>query len=104
MTRKRTRESLGHALTVPCPDCNGQGRIRSIEMLAAGALRQLLHEAHLRAPSTAVTLRVHPDVAAHLLHEGKESITTIEERTGCRVTIAADPGFDRAQHAVEASD
>jgi ribonuclease G len=104
MTRKRTRESLGQALTIPCPDCTGLGRIRSIEMLAAGALRQLHHEASTRPPSTAVTLRVHPDIAAHLLHEGKESITVIEERTGCRVTIAADPDFKRDQHAVEPTD
>jgi len=104
MTRKRTRESLGHALTVPCPHCKGLGRIRSIEMIASSALRRLHHEATARPPSTPVTLRVHPDVAAHLLGDGKESIGAIEERTGCRVTIAADPGFSREQHAVEMSE
>jgi ribonuclease G len=104
MTRKRTRESLEQSLTVPCPDCSGLGRIRSLEMLASAALRRLHHEAGLHAPATAVTLRVHPDVAAHLLREGKASIGTIEERTGCRVTIAADPDFSRDQHAVAVGD
>ena len=104
MTRKRTRESLEQSLTVPCPNCSGLGRIRSLEMLASAALRRLHHEASLHPPATAVTLRVHPDVAAHLLHDGKASVGTIEERTGCRVTIAADPDFSRDQHAVAVGD
>src|SRR4029077_12346704 len=39
MTRKRTRESLGQLLTSPCAQCDGRGRVRSVETLAFDALR-----------------------------------------------------------------
>src|SRR3546814_8280463 len=31
MTRKRTRESLGHILCEPCPACDGRGTIKTME-------------------------------------------------------------------------
>jgi len=42
-----------------------------------------------------MTLRVHPEVAAYLLADGKESLTAAEQATGCKVTVAADPEFSR---------
>ena len=31
LTRKRTRESLGHILCEPCPACNGRGTVKTVE-------------------------------------------------------------------------
>ncbi len=31
MTRKRTRESLEHVLCSQCPECNGRGRVKTVE-------------------------------------------------------------------------
>ena len=99
MTRKRTRESLGQLLTVACPHCDGLGRVRSCETVAYAALRHLRHDVAAHGPGP-VTLRVHPEVAAFLLQDDRATLTEAEEFLGCKITIAADPDFDREQHAV----
>jgi ribonuclease G len=99
MTRKRTRESLEQLLTTPCPHCHGLGRVRSCETLAHAALRALQREIGLHGAAPA-TLRVHPDVAAFLLSEGRATLHAAEEFLGTRVTIAADPDCERDAHAV----
>ncbi|HWP66751.1 MAG TPA: Rne/Rng family ribonuclease [Candidatus Limnocylindria bacterium] len=99
MTRKRTRESLEQALTTPCPHCHGIGRVRSCETLAYAALRGLQREVALR-PGGPATLRVHPDVAAFLLNEGRAALAGAEEMLGCKITIAADPDCAREEHSV----
>jgi ribonuclease G len=99
MTRKRTRESLEQVLTTTCAHCHGLGRVRSYETLAYRALRRLQGEVAVHGPGPA-TLRVHPDVAAFLLNDGRPTLTAAEEFFGCRVTIAADPDVPREEHAV----
>jgi ribonuclease G len=99
MTRKRTRESLEQVLTTPCPHCHGAGRVRSCETLAYAALRSLQREVGLRGPAP-VTLRMHPDVAAFLLNDGRPTLNAAEEFLACKVTIAADPDCARDQHLV----
>jgi ribonuclease G len=99
MTRKRTRESLEQVLTTPCPHCHGIGRVRSCETLAYAALRSLQREIALRGAAP-VTLRMHPDVAAFLLNEGRPTLNAAEEFLACKVTIAADPDCARDQHLV----
>jgi len=99
MTRKRTRESLEQALTTGCGHCHGIGRVRSCETLAYGALRALQRDVALRSGGP-VTLRVHPDIAAFLLNEGRVALTGAEEMLVCKVTIVADPDCAREEHSV----
>ncbi len=44
MTRKRTRESLGHILCEPCPVCNGRGAVKTPETVAFEIFREILRE------------------------------------------------------------
>ena len=41
MTRKRTRESLGHILTETCPTCGGRGHIKTIETVCHDIAREV---------------------------------------------------------------
>ena len=41
MTRKRTRESLGHILCCDCPLCRGKGRIKSVDTVCSEILREV---------------------------------------------------------------
>ena len=41
MTRKRTRESLGHILTEACPTCGGRGHIKTIETVCHDIAREV---------------------------------------------------------------
>jgi ribonuclease G len=99
MTRKRTRESLEQVLTTPCAHCQGIGRVRSCEALAYAALRSVQRERALR-DTGAVTLRMHPDVAAFLLNEGRSTLQAAEEFFACTITIVADPTCGRDVHTV----
>ncbi|HFE38696.1 MAG TPA: ribonuclease G [Gammaproteobacteria bacterium] len=45
MTRKRTRESLGHILCEPCPVCRGQGSVKTPETIAFEIFREITREA-----------------------------------------------------------
>ena len=44
MTRKRTRESLGQSLCVPCPVCEGRGTLKSPETVCYEIFREILRE------------------------------------------------------------
>ena len=44
MTRKRTRESLGHILCEPCPCCLGRGELKTAQTVCYEILRELLRE------------------------------------------------------------
>ncbi|WP_109016780.1 ribonuclease G [Novimethylophilus kurashikiensis] len=44
MTRKRTRESLGHILCEPCPCCQGRGELKTAQTVCYEILRELLRE------------------------------------------------------------
>jgi ribonuclease G len=41
MTRKRTRESLGHILCEPCPTCAGRGTIKTVETVCHEIAREV---------------------------------------------------------------
>ena len=41
MTRKRTRESIGHILTETCPTCGGRGHIKTIEAVCHDIAREV---------------------------------------------------------------
>lgn len=68
LTRKRVRESLGKTLCEPCPECAGDGRVRSVPTILTeiyDEIRKLPNE--LRAQK--LTLRTSPAVAETLLAE-----------------------------------
>lgn len=44
MTRKRTRDSLGHILCEPCPLCGGRGEIKTARTVCYEILREILRE------------------------------------------------------------
>jgi len=100
MTRKRSRESLEQILTSACPACDGRGRVRSARTLAYAALRRVQQECALQPTATPVALRVHPDVAAYLLGEGRRALADAEAAFGRPITIAADSAVSLEDSAV----
>ena len=44
MTRKRTRESLGHVLCEPCPCCSGRGTLKTAETTCYEIFREIMRE------------------------------------------------------------
>jgi ribonuclease G len=92
ITRKRVYQDLEEIMRIPCPYCEGRGRVLSPETMAVRArreVRRLVREA--KAP--AVLVEVHPHVAAALLRDGSGWVRALEESAGRRLRIRGREGL-----------
>jgi ribonuclease G len=78
MTRKRTRESLGHILCEPCPACGGRGSIKTVETVCNEIFREIMRSAR-QFDAKALVVLASPDVVARLLDEQSGVIAELEE-------------------------
>lgn len=86
MTRKRTGQSLTKQMLIPCPCCEGTGRIHSPETVAT-RLAEALRQAALEHPDQALLVQANPEVV--LLHVGPQGTIAAqtEERLGRHVYL-----------------
>lgn len=89
MSRQRLRAGVIAGSTIPCPHCEGQGIVRSVESTALRVLRGLEEEAQ-RQRAAAVTVRVAPDVAVYTLNQKRKEIARIESDYAISVIFAPD--------------
>jgi hypothetical protein len=92
MTRKRTRESLLHALTEPCEHCEGKGYTKSRRTVAYELLRELRRQGNLIEGDT-VLIEVHPDVAQVLATTDHGYLEDMEKRLQKRIIVKARGAF-----------
>jgi ribonuclease G len=92
MTRKRTRESLLHALTEPCEHCEGKGYTKSRRTVAYELLRELRRQGNLIEGDT-VLVELHPDVAQVLATTDHGYLEDIEKRLQKRIVVKARGTF-----------
>jgi ribonuclease G len=90
MTRKRTRESLTHALTDTCPYCEGHGYVKSVRTVCYEIFRQLVKEVK-DGKSGKATVMVNTDVAGLLYDDEQERLLELEEELGIRVAVRSVP-------------
>lgn len=86
MSRQRLRPTLGEAIQVICPRCDGQGTIRSTNSLALSIIRLLEEEATMEKTAQ-IQAHLPLDVATYLLNEKRTAINEIENRQGVRILI-----------------
>jgi ribonuclease G len=99
LTRKRTERSLERALTLPCPVCDGLGRVKSPETVALEIRRALLKEAASRE-ATEFTVRAHPDVVHLLSGQLRGIVDELRERYGIIIRLLEVPEFHPARFDV----
>jgi len=92
MTRKRTRESLLHALTEPCEHCEGRGYTKSRRTVAYELLRELRRQGNLIEGDT-VLVEVHPAVAQVLSTTDHAYLEDLEKRLQKRIIVKARGSF-----------
>ncbi len=92
MTRKRTRESLLHALTEPCSHCEGKGYTKSRRTVAYELMRELRRQGNLIEGDT-VVVEVHPDVAQVLATTDHAYLEDMEKRLQKRIVVKARGSF-----------
>jgi ribonuclease G len=78
MTRKRTRESLGHILCEPCPVCRGRGSLKTAETVCYEIFREILREAR-QYESQKLLVLASQEVVDLMLDEESASVAELEE-------------------------
>ncbi len=90
MTRQRVRQSHFHAMTEPCPTCQGTGRVFTAETIVRRmerAVRRLASDGR-RDP---IVIKFPPDVAFYVLQQEKELVKRLEKGVGFSVEMRDDP-------------
>ena len=100
MSRQRLRPSLGESSHIPCPRCDGQGTIRSIESMALSVLRVLEEEA-LKDMTAKVIAQLPVDAATFLLNEKRLAISEIEHRHDVEIVLIPMPSLSTPQYHVQ---
>jgi ribonuclease G len=99
MTRKRTRESLGRALTEPCFYCEGKGYLKAKSTLCYELLREVQRQAWtFREDSLTVT--VNPEIANLLTTTDHDFVEALEKRLGKRIVIKPKGSFHLEQYEI----
>jgi len=91
ITRKRVHQDLEAVLRMPCPYCEGRGRVLSPETMA-NRLRRELRRLCAACREPVLVLRVHPLVYAELVRDGAW-LRRVEEQTGKAVRVVPQEGL-----------
>ena len=92
ITRKRVYQDLEEIMRIPCPYCEGRGRVLSPETMAMRVRREVRKRAR-SAKSPAVLVEVHPQVAGALFRDGAGWVRALEETSGRRVRVRGREGL-----------
>ncbi len=101
MTRKKTRQCIGHTLQSNCPYCGGDGKVLSPETVLMKVRKLLMRRFHEESASNYL-VRIHPNVA-HILEENHTPeaplLPVSPEKT---VYVYADEGIHASNYEVSA--
>lgn len=100
MSRQRLRPSLGDAVEITCPRCQGQGRIRSIEALALIVLR-MIEEETLKENTVGVHAELPVEVATYLINEKRTAIIEIEQRQNVKILLIPNETLTTPNYRIE---
>jgi ribonuclease G len=81
MTRKRTRESLGHVMCEPCEVCNGRGAVKTAETICLEVFREIMRSGR-QFEAEKVLVLASPAVVDLVLDEHSTTIAELEEVIG----------------------
>jgi ribonuclease G len=99
MTRKRTRESLGHILCQPCSACGGRGSVKTAETVCYEIFREILRAARQFDPKQLLVL-ASPEVVDLLLDEESTSLAELGEFIGKTIRFQAESLYAQEQYDV----
>lgn len=100
MSRQRLRSVLGKAVQVPCPRCDGQGTIRSIESLSSSVLLMIEEEA-TKENTDEIQLQLPLDFATFMLNEKRDILAEITKRQKVRITVLPNQHLETPQYKIK---
>jgi len=92
MTRKRTRESLGHILCEPCPACEGRGTVKTVETVCNEILREIMRAARQFEARTFLVLAA-SNIIARLTEEQSQALAELEAQLRRPIRLQAEPQY-----------
>ncbi len=90
MTRQRVRQSHYQSMTEACPTCSGTGRVFTPETIMR-RVERALRRMNAEGRKDSVTVRLHPEVALHVLEQEHDFIRRIERWAGFPLELRDDP-------------
>ncbi len=102
LTRKRVYQNLDEIMRIPCPYCEGRGRVLSPQSVAVRVRREVTRLARTTRGRCLVA-QVHPEVAA-VLGEDAGWTDAVSRETGKTILVRARPGVHLERVNVLASD
>ena len=99
MTRKRTRESLGHILCEPCPCCDGKGYAKSAESVCYEIFREILREAKQYEASQFLVL-ASQDIIDRFNDEASTNLAELEQFIEKPILFQCETQYNREQFNV----
>ncbi|OQW90678.1 MAG: ribonuclease E/G [Beggiatoa sp. IS2] len=99
MTRKRTRESLGHVLCELCPACNGRGSIKTAETVCYEIFRGILRDAHQFEGQHFLVLAAQ-EVVDKLVDEESATIAELEKQIGRSIKFQVESSYTQEQYDI----
>jgi ribonuclease E len=100
MSRQRIRAALAEGAFLPCPHCNGSGRVKSTEAQAVAFLRQV-HTTCGKGAFEKVEARVPTDVADYLLNAKREELFELEKSLKLTIEIKGQAEYISGQADLE---
>jgi ribonuclease G len=99
MTRKRTRESLGHVLCATCPTCEGRGSVRSPETVCYEVFREVIRQ-NKQFDSKEILILASPVVIDQLLDEESTSLGELEGNINKPIRLQVESLYKPDQYDV----
>ncbi len=93
LSRQRRRTGVLEGTSHVCEQCQGAGRVRSVES-ASLALLRALDEASAKQQGRMLEARTTADVALYLLNEKRDALAAIETNRRVRVRVGANSNFN----------
>jgi ribonuclease G len=101
MTRQRLNDSLNTALFETCPECGGNGQVKTPITMSVDIQRRLTAIlSRGRADHKNLTVVVHPEVMQRLRAEDGNLLVDLERRYEARMTFRTDPTYKREQFLI----
>ena len=92
MTRKRTRESLGHILCEPCPACEGRGTVKTAETVCNEIMRDITRAAR-QFEAKAFLVIAAPGIIARLTDEQPQALAELEAQLHKPIRLQAETQY-----------
>ncbi len=90
MTRQRLRPGLLESSTIPCPQCQGSGTIRTDMSLGLQVLRRLFEESLRCRAGEMLVASVPVNIANYLVNDKRGALVELEAQRGISVRVETD--------------